>query len=275
MAETPTQGLDFESETPDHTPAAGGLLDDAPAKATGAAALESVDFDDDDIYRRPGELSVCSEKTIGLKHRFSVMRDPADPTRAFLRRTFTHYVMGKGHAKCFSKRDGKGNIVGEPAFCCLSCTQESEARARLGALVVEYTCCDPKSAKFPAGLGSPEVPFTFEIKALCMSAIQAQQLNNKSGETDDGAALKVPDVDYYYQARTDKKKGLEFERIGPKASYTKNPAIQAQVMEAFAKYADGKELARKMTRELNANQMRDHLGLGGATPAGDSAFEGL
>lgn len=271
---TPAAGLDFESESSETAPVA-GLLDDAPAAKSADAGLEVVDFDDDEIYRRPGELAICSEKTVGIKHRFSVMPDPADPKKAFLRRTYTHYVMGKGHAKCFSKRDGKGNIVGEPAFCCLGCTQESEARARLGALVVEYTCCDRSSAKFPANLGSSEAPFTFEIRALCMSSIQAKQLNDKAGETDEGVSLKVPQVDYFYKARDDKKKGIEFERVGPKASYTKNPAIQAQVMEAFAKYSDGKELARKMARVLNPAQMRDHLGIGGAAPQGDAAFEGL
>jgi hypothetical protein len=280
----PAEGLDLEQETTTPVAGVGALLDDTAtttAASVGAEA-ESVDFEDDEIYRRPGELAVCSEKTPGIKHRFTVLPDPNDPNKAFLRRSWTHYVQGKGHARCLSTRDHKGNFIGEPAFCCKG--PEGASNPRLGALVVEYTCVDPKTGKFPAGIGSPEVPFTFEIKALCMTRIGAKSLSDKAGEQEaaDGSVvgipLKVSQVDYYYHARPGGQKGLDFERLSPKASYTRVPTLLPQVKELAAKYADGKELARKMSRVMNPNQMREHLGIGGstATPGGaDAGFQDL
>ena len=288
MAKTPeTQaaGLDIEDETPT-TPATGksagnaatgALLDEEPAAAPvtpESLGVDAVDFDDAEIYVRPGELAVCKETTEGIRHRFSVLPNPLDPTKAFLLRAYTH-ATDKGHAKCFSKRDDKGKLIGEPAFCCKGTVgQESEAKPRLGALVVEYTCVDPKTAKFHPNVGTEEVPFTFEIKALCLTQFGAKQLNNKAGETDDGVALKVHEVDYYYHAEKGKK-GLFFEKLA-KAAWLRSPTIKAQVLKAAEAFYDGKALAHRIARVLNVNQMKEHLGLSGGAAADDSnAFADL
>ena len=108
-----------------------------------------------------------------------------------------------------------------------------------------------------------------------MSMYAAQKLRDKASENDAGDPLKVQDVDYYYMAAHGKK-GLEYERSGPKASWSKNATVKAQVLEAFKPFADGKELARRMSRVVNVAQMKDHLGAGGATAAeGDGAFADL
>ena len=264
----PTDSLDdFEAESNATQAAGGALLDDEPVKSTAPDdGAEVVDFDNDEIYRRPGELALCAEKVAGQKHRFSVMPDPADGNRAFLRRAWTHYVQGKGFAKCHSKRDATGKFIGAPAFCC--CTPAGPSEPRFGAIVVEYTCCDLKTARFHEGIGSPEKPFTFEIKALMLSRSAAEKLKNKAGENDDGQVLKVQQVDYFYTPAT-QSKGLEYERISGKASWAKNAAIKAQVLEAFEQFKDGKELARRLGRNLSVNQLREHMGIGASAPGGN------
>lgn len=272
----PTEGLDLEQDTNAPAKGTGNLLDEAPKAVAPADEMEAVDFDDEEIYIRPGELSVCGEKTPNIKHRFTVLPDPTDPSKAFLRRVWTHYVAGKGHAKCLSKRDHKGAFIGKPAFCCEGA--EGPSNPRLGAVVVEYTCCDPKTGKFRPGAGSPETPLTFEIKALLMTQNGARSLSKKAGEIEnpnggiEGIPLKVHEVDYFYEA-SEGKKGLGFERISPKASYTKVPALQAQVLAQFEPFKDGKALAKRMSRTMNVNQMREHLGISGGSASAGSTEE--
>jgi hypothetical protein len=270
----PQEGLDLEQNTAAPAKGNANLLDEADKPKSQVEEAEVVDFDDEEIYRRPGELGVCGEKTPGIKHRFSVMPSTTDPSKAFLRRVWTHWVIGKGHAKCLSKRDSKGNFIGEMAFCCKG--PDGPSQARLSALVCEYTCIDPKTAKFKPGIGSPEVPFTFEIKCLLMSTVAGRHLSEKTGENDEGVSLKVPQVDFFYKA-AEGKKGLEFEKISSKASYTRNPTLQNPVMAMFDKYKDGHELARRMSRNLNVNQMREHLGISGGSVTGgtEEVFQDL
>lgn len=277
----PTEGLDLEQEGTGPAAGAAGLLnDDSASHAAGAAIedAEAVDFDDDEIYRRPGELAVCSEKTPGIRHRFTVMPDPVNPGKAFLRRVFTHYVMNKGHAQCLSKHNAKGEIVGEPAFCCKG--PEGPSKPRLGAVVVEYTCTDPKTGKFKAGVGGPGVPFEYEIKALLLTQFGASALRKKAGELEnpdggvEGIPLKVFEVDYFYEA-AEGKKGLGFERIAPKASYVKVPELLAGVLAAFEPFKDGKGLAARMSRKMTANQLREHLSIGGGSTAAGGQLDGF
>ena len=281
----PEAGLDFESEGTTTPPAGGALLDETVRNTPAApdADVETVDFDDSEIYRRPGELAVCGEKTPDIRHRFSVLPSPTNPEKAFLVRAWTH-ATDKGHAKCHSKRNAKGeylNAKGEvdanaAAFCCKGTVgMESEAKPRMCALVVEYTCTDRATGGFPKGIGGPGLPFTFEIKALPLSQFAAKQLNNKAGETDEGKALKVHEVDYWYGAEKGKK-GLIFEKLS-KASWSRNAVIKAQVEEAAKPYADSKALSMRVGRKLTVNQMKEHLGLGGSAAAGGSeeAFQDL
>ena len=279
---TPTDGLDLEQGTAAPAKGTGNLLDEAPKAVEAADFTEAVDFEDEEIYRRPGELAVCGEKTPDIKHRFTVMPDPLNPEKAFLRRTYTHYVQGKGHAKCLSKRKPDGNILGEPAFCCKG--PDGAGQPRFGAVVCEYTCTDPKTGKFKPGVGGPDTPFTFEMKALLLTQNGARALAKKAGEMEnpnggiEGIPLKVHQVDYYYEAAVGKK-GLGYERMAPKASYTKVELLKAQVLEAFEPFKNGKELSRRMTRVLTPNLLREHLGMGGggaATAGGEvEAFQDL
>lgn len=279
---SPNPNTDFENENTTGAQVGASLLDDE--KPSGSAASrpngsgpsddEAVDFDDQEIYRRPGELAVCKEKTAGVKHRFSVLPDPGNPGKAFLRRTWAHAVEGKGYAKCFSKHDKDGKIVGEPAFCCKHAADP--AAPRFGALVVEYTCIDPATASFKQEVLRGQAPFTFEIRALCLSQTAAKKLSDKAGENDNGDTMKVHQVDYFY-TKAAQNNGMDFERMSARASWTKNPNIQKQVEEAMVPFLDGKGLSHRMARTLNQAQMRDFLGIGGSTPAAseDSAFSDL
>lgn len=264
MAQNP--GLDLEEEDPVAAGAAaaaaeGSLDDDAPSgggktggsKATETTEADDAEFGDEGNYRRPGELELLKVTQKNVVTRFSVLTHP-ETGKAMMKKGYIHYVQNKGYARCHSKRDGKGNIVGEPAFCC----KMKEAEARFMALVVEYLTVDPKTGKFLT-----DKPVEFEIKALGLSRIGYKELSQLPGDDE-----KVTNMDISATPK-DQTKGLKYGRMAAPAAFNRRESLKKAVLEAAKPFLDGRELHRRVGKDLNVVEMKAHLGVGTSASAGD------
>ena len=249
-------GIDLEEEenltTPGGNPAAGPATT-ATAKPVIPTDEDDVDFGNPEEARRPGELDLFKVPQKGTFGRFSILIHPEKPGTAFMKRGYTHYVTGKGYARCLSKHDAKGNFIGAPAFCCAS---GKDGEKRYIALVVRYTSIDPKTGRF-----LPNHPVEFEIQALALSRIGYSDIGLLAADDE-----KVTDIDIVATPKEDTK-GLRYGRISGKASYRHSDALKAAVMEAAKPFFDGREMSRKIGRVLNSMEMKLHLGI--TSTAGD------
>jgi hypothetical protein len=253
MSPNPGQGLNLEDEVePGNASPTQGLDESkqaAPATTKAPAPTisdDDADFGNEEDYRRPGELDffkVPEKNTFG---RFSILINPATG-KAFMKKGFIHYVKGKGYARCLSKRDVKNNIVGEPACCC----KIKDAEPRYAALIVQYLSIDTRTGKF-----LKDVPVTFEVKACMLSRIGYKEISTLPNED-----MKTTDLDIL-ATPNENGKGLHFTRFQDKPSYTKQAALNTAVTEAMKPFLDGKELQRKVGKQINVAEMKIHMGIG-------------
>ena len=260
-------GIDLEDEDPVTAAAAqagadaGGLDDERPsgsaAKQAGTTVTttdeDDADFGNEDDYRRPGELDLLKIQQKNVFTRISVLVHP-ETGKALMKKGFIHYVQGKGYARCLSKRDKKGNIVGEPAFCC----RQKEAEPRYVALIVEYLSVDPKNGKF-----LQDKPVEFQIKGLGISRAAYKELSTLPGDDE-----KVTNMDISVSLR-DQGKGFKFSRMNVPAAWTRRETLKKAVLEAALPFIDGRELHRRVGKELNAAEMKVHLGISVSTSGDD------
>ena len=258
-------GLDLENEDPVASAAGvtAGLDDETPSGSAAAGSskgpsqadvdADDADFGDESNYRRPGELDLLKVTQKNVITRFSVLVHP-ETGKAMLKKGYIHYVQNKGYARCHSKRDAKGNIIGEPAFCC----RQKEAETRFMALVVEYLTVDPKTGKFLT-----DKPVEFEIKALGLSRIGYKELSQLPGDDE-----RVTNMDISATMK-DQTKGLKFGRMAAPAAYNRRDALKKAVLEAAKPFMDGRELHRRIGKDLNTAEMKAHLGVTTSGGAGD------
>jgi hypothetical protein len=253
-----TPGIDLEDEEEGtSTPTETTTKPKGSAAGTGPVSSDDdVDFGEEDNYRRPGELEVLKVTEKNTFARFSVLPNPGNNGKAFMKRSYVHYVQGKGYARCHTKRDKKGMPTDGIAFCC----KLKEAEARYSALIVQYTSVDPKTGRF-----LKDRAVEFELKCVCLSRIGYKDVSLLPGvdeNTDQPIAVTAVDITGTPKEDT---KGLKFTKISAKASWTKNPDLKVAVEKAMQPFLDGRELHRKGGKELSVPEMKAHLGIGGGS----------
>jgi hypothetical protein len=183
-----------------------------------------VDFGDEKVMKRPGRLERLEMDGAKAK-RFAFI--PGFKVKA----ANTHYIKDQGTFVCNSSEE-------EETVCC-ELFGESDFRAL--AIVVEYTNAKSKDGSMPK-----DEDIEWEIKYLRMSRKNFSDISK----------LKMEDETIYdfdlVMRENDNNIGYNFAKISKKAWWRVDEEVEAQVLKAASKFADGKALQYHLGRKASA-----------------------
>lgn len=206
--------------------------DETPAATDATEDVEDLDTEwgDQKVISAAAGLQKLTPPQGGVV-RFAILPLPA-PKRAQV-----HYIQGKGKIRCQSTDE-------HTALCC---KKIGEPDLRIVALVVHYTNASVAEGKYAAGSS-----IEYDIKFVYLSPTNYRQISMLPEEDQ-----KVTDIDIRMTKPNPNKAGWEFSKISSKALYRKNPDLLAEISQIVdRKYADGKQLVRKLGKKMTALELK-------------------
>jgi hypothetical protein len=238
-----------------------------------------VEFGDENLMAKTG-LDKFAPKDKGVFFRVALLPDVllskkkgAEPgTTVPALSIWIHFVDKKGSYVCLSKRDGKGNFIGEPAECCKKLNNLSDkkqaAQCIIGSLAIRYTNVNPKDGKYVRLANGEAPPVEYEIGWVKLSRDGFRKVSSLVPE--DGS---IKDIDI---SITMKSNGIGFEYAAPfKCRFRQNPDLVAEIKELTAQYADGVALAGRMGKKATLLEWKAMLAGAAATTAADATIDSL
>jgi hypothetical protein len=218
-------------------------------EVSSVTVVASSDDDDDDADWGDEKIKSYSDGLDRLRPdkgssvRFAILAKTDFPSAKLMKKAYTHFIDKKGTYQCLKTED-------TPGECCRKLGEDSYLT--LAALVLCYTNANKQGRYLPIEGTKSLPPIEWKIMYVQLGKTNYADID---GLPEEGS--KVADIDIIMTHKNPNGKGgYKFTVGASQARWKKNPALVKEVTAAVAKFADGRKLAGKLGKKVNAAEMK-------------------